>query len=126
MDKGLLQAELAVMLGVDKTTVWNWEHGRAPALRYMPAIIGFLGRIPVPPPVPADPLACLQYVRRIRGWTLRALGKNIGIHHELIQDWFTGRSRPSRRNIEKIARFLAENLNSAPEGSISPESGITI
>jgi len=110
------------MLGVDKTTIWNWEHGRTPALRHIPAIIGFLGQIPIPPPDPADPLACLQYIRRIRGWTLQALGKNIGIHHELIQDWFAGRSRPSRRNIEKVARFLAENLtNSDPEGSFPPE-----
>jgi transcriptional regulator with XRE-family HTH domain len=111
------------MLGVDKTTIWNWEHGRTPALRHMPAVIRFLGRNVIPPPDPADPLACLRHIRIIHGWTFPDLGKRIGIHYELIQDWISGRSRPSRINVDKIARFLEENpINLRPDGSYPPES----
>lgn len=39
----LLQKDVAEQLGVDKTSVFNWEGNRSsPEIRYMPAIIRFL------------------------------------------------------------------------------------
>jgi transcriptional regulator with XRE-family HTH domain len=41
-----LQRQVAERLGVDETTVTNWELNRTtPALRFLPAIIRFLGSI---------------------------------------------------------------------------------
>ena len=47
----LLQKEVAEQIGVDKSSIGNWELNRtAPAFEYMPAIIRFLGYNPIPPP----------------------------------------------------------------------------
>jgi len=38
-------------MGVDPSTIWNWERGWShPELRYLPAIIAFLGYDPRPKP----------------------------------------------------------------------------
>ena len=46
MDRGLLQREVAEIIGVTESSVWNWEHGTEPELHYNPKIIEFLGYIP--------------------------------------------------------------------------------
>jgi len=49
LDLGLLQREVAERLGVDKTTITNWELNRTtPALRFLPPIIA-LASIPALP-----------------------------------------------------------------------------
>ena len=45
----MLQKDVAEQLGVDETSVFNWEANAAvPEIRYMPAIIRFLGYNPLP------------------------------------------------------------------------------
>jgi len=45
----MLQKDVAEQLGVDKTSVFNWEANTSkPEIRYMPAIIRFLGYNPLP------------------------------------------------------------------------------
>ena len=45
----MFQKEVAEQLGVDKTTVHNWEvNASSPEVQYMPAIINFLGYDPLP------------------------------------------------------------------------------
>jgi transcriptional regulator with XRE-family HTH domain len=123
IDKGFTQAGLAALLGADESTVWNWEHGRCPTPKHMPLVVRFLGYDPFPPPDPSDVYACLKHIMKLRGWTFRKLGKRLGIHFEQIQDWMAGRSSPSRRNIEKVDQFLAENLtNPDLEGTFPRES----
>ena len=39
LDLGLLQIEVAVEIGVTKSTVWNWEHGTEPELKHVPAVL---------------------------------------------------------------------------------------
>ena len=46
MDLGLLQREVAEIIGVTESSIWNWEHGVEPELQYNPKIIKFLGYIP--------------------------------------------------------------------------------
>lgn len=41
LDRGLFQIEVARIIGVTESTVWNWEHGTEPELRHMPKIIEF-------------------------------------------------------------------------------------
>lgn len=38
LDLGLLQIEVAQIIGVTESTVGNWEHGIEPDLRHMPKI----------------------------------------------------------------------------------------
>ena len=52
LDLGLLQREAALRIGVDKTTVFNWEAGTAsPNLRAIPGLVRFLGYDPRQSPV---------------------------------------------------------------------------
>ncbi len=49
LGRKLLQREVADQIGVDTTSVFNWEAGiTAPAIGYVPAIIEFLGYNPLP------------------------------------------------------------------------------
>jgi DNA-binding XRE family transcriptional regulator len=46
LELGLLQREVADRLGVDETTVYNWERNRtAPASRWFPKIFTFLDKL---------------------------------------------------------------------------------
>jgi DNA-binding XRE family transcriptional regulator len=50
----LLQRHVAEQIGVDKTSIFNWEANTSePDFRYMPAIIDFLGYNPLPGPDPS-------------------------------------------------------------------------
>ena len=50
MELGLLQREVAGFIGVDESTVWNWEANRVhPSPRYLSRILEFLVRGGVPP-----------------------------------------------------------------------------
>ena len=46
MDLGLLQREVAEIISVTVSSIYNWEHGTEPELQYNPSIIKFLGYIP--------------------------------------------------------------------------------
>lgn len=47
MDKGLLQKEVAVLLGVSEDSITYWENERShPQVQFYPAIINLLGYYP--------------------------------------------------------------------------------
>jgi DNA-binding XRE family transcriptional regulator len=43
LELGLHQKDVAKIIGVTTSSIWNWEHGLEPDLRYQPQIITFLG-----------------------------------------------------------------------------------
>jgi DNA-binding XRE family transcriptional regulator len=47
LDLGLYQAQVAERIGVTKSTVYNWEHGREPDPKHHPKIVEFLGYTPM-------------------------------------------------------------------------------
>jgi transcriptional regulator with XRE-family HTH domain len=75
----LLQKGVARQVGVDETTVYNWERGyTGPPLRYMPKILEFLGYDPAPSEPATLGEKLLKY-RRERGMTQKELARRIGI-----------------------------------------------
>lgn len=45
----MLQRDVAERIGVDKTSIFNWEaNASTPGIEYMPTIIGFLRYNPLP------------------------------------------------------------------------------
>lgn len=104
LDLGLLQIEVAKMIGVTESTVWNWEHGTEPELRYMPRIIEFLGYVPFE--CPDDPIEKLRYFKKVKGMTYERLGELMGRDPEQITDWISGRVRPCKKNLNFIQDFL--------------------
>jgi len=61
LDLGLLQRDVALRIGVDPTSIFNWEAGRHhPSLRHLPAALDFLDYDPRLSPEATD------LVRQIR------------------------------------------------------------
>ncbi len=78
LDDGLLQRELAEILGVEKTTVSSWERNRvAPSTGYGPSIVGFLGYAPIDPgcSLPAQ----LKAYRWVHGISQLVLVRRLGL-----------------------------------------------
>ena len=104
MDLGLFQREVAVKIGISEASVWNWERGIEPELRYMPAIIKFLGYVPFD--CPDDLIGRLRYFKLINGFSYERLGKIMGRDPEQLTDWMSSGTEPCRRNKQFIDEFL--------------------
>ncbi len=92
------------MIGVTESTVWNWEHGREPELRYMPKIIEFLDYVPFE--CPENPIGQLRHFKLVNGLSYERLGKLMGKDPEQLTDWLSRRRNPYERNIQSINTFL--------------------
>ncbi|MBU5639085.1 helix-turn-helix domain-containing protein [Geomonas sp. Red69] len=106
-DLGLLQRETAIRIGVKKDTIYNWEHGVEPELRFIPKIIDFLGYIPLD--CPKDPLGRLGYYKFINGLSYEGLGARTGIHFEQLRAWLTGKTKPSEKSLRRINIMLRDS-----------------
>lgn len=104
MDLGLLQREVARRIEVNKDSIYNWERGTEPELRFMPKIIEFLRYVPFAQPI--DTLGRLAYYKRINGLSYEGLGAKIGIHYEQIHAWLTGRIKPSNKSLYRVEDIL--------------------
>ena len=104
LDLGLNQIEVAEIIGVKESTVWNWEHGTEPELRHMPKLIEFLGYVPFE--CPEDPVGKLAYFKRVNGLSYERLGKLMGRDPEQLTDWLNGRHKLCDKNQKKIENFL--------------------
>ncbi len=70
-------------------------------------IIEFLGYVPFE--LPDDPLGKLRYFKQVNGLSYDRLSKLMGRDPEQLMDWLSGRVKPCKKNIKRIAGFLAEN-----------------
>ncbi len=104
MDLGLLQSDVAEIIGVTESSVWNWEHGTEPGLQYNPKIIEFLGYIPFD--CPDDTVGRLAWYKRAMGMNLDQLGEIMGRDPEQLSDWLSRRHNPFSMNRDKIELFL--------------------
>lgn len=105
LDLGLLQIEVAKIIGVTESTVWNWEHGTEPELKHMPKVIEFLGYTPFE--CPEDPVGKLRYFKLVNGLSYERLGNLMGRDPEQLTDWLSGRRKPCRANLLKIQAFIS-------------------
>jgi transcriptional regulator with XRE-family HTH domain len=106
LDLNLFQREAATRIGVDPTTLFNWEkHGVKPEVCYLERVITFLGYNPFPEPkgLPAR----LRWARSSRGMTREACARMLGIDPSTLAGWETGRRKPAGRYLD-IARKLFE------------------
>ena len=89
----MLQKDVAEQLGVDKTSVFNWEANTAvPAVRYMPAIIQFLGYDPLP--VPKGWGEQLVRHRTTLGMTQKEAARGLGVDQGTLAKWEQGKREP--------------------------------
>jgi len=129
LDLDLFKSGVAKQIGVDTTTIHNWESNASlPAIRYMPAIIQFLGYDPQPSSDSfPDRLAA---ARRALGLSQRKMAERLAVDPGTLQGWEAGRHQPTRKSLEMIARVLREPgmvvvSSELPDRSLGRNGGIT-
>jgi transcriptional regulator with XRE-family HTH domain len=107
----LLQREVAAQIGVDKTSVANWESNRStPAIQYMPAIGRFLGYDPLP--AATGWAERLVRARALLGISQKTSAARIGVDPCTLARWERGERTPRGAQESAASRFL----NSAEAG----------
>jgi transcriptional regulator with XRE-family HTH domain len=101
----LLQKRVADQIGVHESTISLWEgNATVPEVRYMPAIVQFLGYNPLPP---ASSLPQrLVIARRVLGLTQRKMAEKLGVDPSTLRDWEAGLHQPTEKRLNLIARVL--------------------
>jgi site-specific DNA recombinase len=101
----LLQKDVAKPIGVDKTSVFNWEGNRSsPEIRYMPAIIRFLGYNPLP----AAHTFSEQLVRQRTslGLSQTESAERLGVDPSTLAKWEQGKREPQGAFLACVKQFL--------------------
>jgi DNA-binding transcriptional regulator YiaG len=102
----MLQREVADELGVDETTICNWEANRAaPELLYIPKIIRFLGFNPLP----TGKTLAEQLVRHrtTLGMSQKETAVHLAVDQGTMARWERGEREPKGVFLEAVIRFLA-------------------
>ncbi|MCW5982727.1 MAG: helix-turn-helix transcriptional regulator [Bryobacteraceae bacterium] len=108
----LLQRDVAERLGVTESSIWNWEVAQwEPDLRYMPAILRFLGYNPLPE---GKTLAeKLVRYRTSLGMSQKEAAQEIGVDPGTLAKWERGERQPTGELLLRVMQFLAgEELRS--------------
>jgi transcriptional regulator with XRE-family HTH domain len=106
----LLQKDVADQLGVCEPSVYNWEANTStPEIRYMPAIIRFLGYNPLPL---ADTLAGqLVRQRTSLGLSQKESAKGLSVDPATLARWERGEREPAGMFLDRVERFLNQNVD---------------
>jgi transcriptional regulator with XRE-family HTH domain len=121
LDLKLLQREVGEQIGASGATVHNWERNEStPVVRYLPAIVRFLGYDPLPP---AESLPeRLRSSRRKLGLTQQEMAERLGVDPCTLRDWENGRHQPTEKSLNLIRRALRGwNTDELVPASWSPE-----
>lgn len=106
LDLGLRQKDVARELGVNFKTYENWEQGKyEPEVRFLPAVIRFLGYDPSPAPVSLPDR--IRAARRRQGISQRELARRLGLDPATVGTWEAGRVvRPFPRIAKLFAQYV--------------------
>ena len=105
MDLGISQKEAARRMGADQFTVINWEKGRTePAVRFVPAVVQFLGYDPFPRGETLPDR--LRAARRARGLSNGVMARELRVDPSTLLNWERGRHHPSARFRPRILRVV--------------------
>jgi transcriptional regulator with XRE-family HTH domain len=105
LDLNLLQKQVAVQIGVHEMTISGWEgNATVPEVRYMPAIIQFLGYNPL---AAANSFhEALAATRRALGLSQRKMAAKLGVDPATLMGWEVGRHKPTGKSLDRIAGVL--------------------
>jgi transcriptional regulator with XRE-family HTH domain len=106
LDLALTQRDVAIRLGADEASVWNWEKNRSsPAFRFVPRIIEFLGYVPDDTKPESFGQRIVAF-RRLRGLTQKELARRLGVDRSTIASWEQGEHRPTERLLQRLDDVL--------------------
>ena len=106
LDLGLLQKDVAEEIGVNTSTITNWElNHNFPELRFIPAIIEFLGYWPMD--TPTDNLGQQIVMKRTKlGISQKELAQQLCVNPSSLGRWEQDIGKPSQDNYRKVIDFL--------------------
>jgi transcriptional regulator with XRE-family HTH domain len=113
----MLQRDVAEQIGVEETSVHNWEvNASNPRVEYMPAIIGFLGYNPLPPANGWGEQ--LVRHRTTLGLSQKAAARRVGVDTGTLAQLERGERVPEGALLVRMERFLkgGEALNARRVG----------
>lgn len=106
MDRGLWQKDIAAEIGVNPSTIQNWEQGHTePALRHWPALIAFLGFVPFD--VGEALSERILAWRTIHGVPRDELAARLGVDPSTVWRWEADETSPHPTVREELERLLA-------------------
>lgn len=104
MDLGLLQREVAELLGIATCSVAKWESGVIfPLARYGPKLVRFIGYDPLDKPRSFGEK--IQQLRWRRGLKQRELARKLGVGVERLRKWEQSKYRPTAELLERFERY---------------------
>jgi DNA-binding transcriptional regulator YiaG len=115
----MLQREVAEHLGVDETSVHNWEvNVSSPRIEHMPAVIRFIGYNPLPE---AKSLAeQLVRQRTTLGFSRKEAAVEIRVDPSTLALWELGEKEPTGEFLNRVTCFLdgqeAQSMDSRRAG----------
>ena len=107
----LHQYEVAPLIGVTTTTIFNWERNySSPKLRQMLKIIEFLGYVPFDKE-PGSLGEKIVYYRWLKGMTQKELAKKIGVDPTTLARWERKEKKPHDKYREILAAIINTDLS---------------
>ncbi|MDT5261369.1 MAG: hypothetical protein QOC61_373 [Acidobacteriota bacterium] len=105
LDRGLFQKQVADKIGVEVTSIYNWENNRGePAVRFIPRVHLFLGYCPYTPGLLIPDW--LRLVRQSLGYSQEVVAKEVGVDETTWRRWEAGGRLPAPLYIGRIKHFL--------------------
>jgi transcriptional regulator with XRE-family HTH domain len=105
LDLKLLQGQVADQIGVHEQTITGWERNTtSPEIRYIPAILKFLGYNPLPQHGSLSER--MANGRKMHGLSQRKMAEMLCVDPATLQSWEAGMHRPSTKNIARITIIL--------------------
>lgn len=98
LEQNLFQTDIALIIGVEETSIYNWENNRStPIIKHIPKIIEFLGY--TPDIFPHETLGeKLTYYRKIHGLSQKELAMKLGIDQTTLRRWERNERRPKKNS----------------------------
>ncbi len=109
------QSDVARQIRVITETTRNWELGHTePAIRHFPAIVRFLGYIPMPRPTTLAEELCT--FRKLKGMSRKEFARRIGVDPSTVGRWESGERLPNPRLHQRIESLIRPMLKSSRWG----------
>lgn len=106
LDLGLTQREVAGIIGVNETTIVNWEKNHtSPPVKYLPKIVEFLGYIPFDGGRSLGER--IANCRKLLGLNQKELANLLGVDPYTVSCWEKDERKPLKRHMEKLREIFS-------------------
>ena len=96
------------------SNILAWARGqRGPGLRFVPAIVEFLGYDPTPK-LQTMGEQLVRY-RRLQGWTQKKMAKRLSVDPGTLARWERGERQPAGPFLQRVEKIVAEQKTEPPQ-----------